>query len=455
MALRNQISKDEFLTVFTDMPVAVLADADWQLKTKENLKLLDFPKRNEEKWRHTSINKILQHRFGLGKSMALDKKTVDAFTIPGLDAYRLVFINGYFEPGFSDEFGDENKLIVKSTAKAKKDHSHLFNKYYGISEIDNENFFTNLNSAYATNGSFIYIPDNLILNKPVHIINFSDGQDSKTLSQYRNIIYAGKNSKAHIVNSFHALTVNYTLTNVATEIIVDENAKLNFNIFQGEGDDAFQINHTRVLQQRNSIFSGHTLTFCGAIVRNDLHVKQTDEGCETYLNGLYLPDREQHFDNKLFVQHAKPNGTSRQVYKGIIDNKASAVFMGKVLVDRNAQKTKASQSNRNVLLSKDAKINSKPQLEIYADDVVCSHGSTIGQIDKDALFYMQSRGIDRRQAEVLLLIAFVADVIESIEVEPLKLLVNLLINKRLKGDRQNGQCSMIDICHGCDSIEDE
>ena len=454
MALRNQISKEDFLAVFNDMPVDILAEKDWQDKARINLKSLDFPKRTEEKWRHTSINKILQHRFGLGKIMPLDKKTVDTFTIPGLDAYRLVFINGFFSKEFSDEINQNKNLIVKNIALAKNDHPELFNKYYGNTDITTENFFTNVNTAYATNGSFIYIADDVVLDKPIHIISFSDGQDSKTISQYRNIIFAGKNSKAQIVNSFHALTVNFTFTNVATEIIVDRNARLNFNIFQGEGDDAFQINHTRVIQHQNSCYSGHTLTFCGSIVRNDIQVEQIEEGCETSLNGLYLPDREQHFDNKLFVHHAKPHGTSNQVYKGIIDNKASAVFLGKVLVDRDAQKTQASQSNRNVLLSKDAKVNSKPQLEIYADDVACSHGSTTGQIDKEALFYLQSRGIDRRQAEVLLLNAFVADVIDSIEVDALKLFVNLLINKRIKGEKHDRQCSMVDICHGCDTIEE-
>jgi Fe-S cluster assembly protein SufD len=455
MALQNQISKDEFLSVFTDMPVAILANEQIQQKTNENFKVLDFPKRTEEKWRHTSVNKILQHRFGMGKDLHLDKKTVDAFTIPGLDAYRLVFINGYFEPKFSDEFSNEDQLIVKSTARAKIEHPHLFFKSFENTGIAAENIFTNMNTAFVTNGSFIYIPQNVVVDKPIHIISFSDGHDSKTLSQYRNIIYLGKNSKAQIVNSFHSLTVNYTLTNVVSEIVLDENARLNFNLFQGEGDDAFQMNHCKVIQNRNSYFSGHTITLCGAIVRNDLHVIQNEEGCETFLNGLYLPDREQHFDNNVFVHHAKPQGTSRQVYKGIIYNKASAVFMGKVLVARDAQKTQASQSNRNILMSNDGKVNSKPQLEIYADDVACSHGSTTGQIDKEALFYLQSRGIDRRQAEVLLLSAFVADVIESIEVEPLKLYINLLIKKRLKGEKQSGQCSMIEVCHGCDSIEED
>ncbi|MDF1546714.1 MAG: Fe-S cluster assembly protein SufD [Bacteroidales bacterium] len=453
MALKNQISKEDFLAVFRDEPINTLLGTNGDNGNGLNFTTIDFPNKTEEEWRHTSINKILQHRFGLGKTVSLDKKTVDLFTIPGLDAYRLVFINGYYNPDLSDEIEKAGKLLVKSSAKVKKEHPEIFNKYYKSTDLGSENFFTTLNTAYATNGSFIYLPDNAVLDKPVHIINFSDGQDSKTISQYRNVFYAGKNSKAQIVNSFHSLTVNYTLTNVATEIIVDENAFLNFNIFQGEGDDAFQMNHTKVFQHRNSNFSSHTITLCGAIVRNDIHIKHLDEGCETNLNGLYLPDREQHFDNHIFVHHAKPHGTSNQIYKGIIDNKASAVFLGKVLVDRDAQKTLAAQSNRNVLLTKYAKVNSKPQLEIYADDVACSHGSTTGQIDKEALFYLQSRGIDRRNAETLLLSAFLSDVIENIQVEPLKILVKLLINKRLKGEKVEGQCSMIEACHGCDPID--
>ena len=453
MALKNQISKEDFLTVFHDTPIPTLLEGQGKNETENNFLKLNFPKKSDEEWRHTSINRILQHRFGLGKTIELDKKTVDIFTIPGLDAYRLVFINGYYNEELSDELAKDGKLVIKSTAKAKKEHADLFEKYYQSTEIDTQNFFTNLNAAYATNGSFVYIPDNVVLDKPVHVINFSDGQDSKTISQYRNIFYAGKNSKVQIVNSFHSLTVNYTLTNALTEIILDGNAHLNFNIFQGEGDDAFQVNHTKVLQHRGSSFSSHTITLCGAIVRNDLQVKHLDEACETDLNGLYLPDREQHFDNHLFVHHAKPHCTSNQLYKGIIDNKASAVFLGKVLVDKGAQKTLADQSNRNVLLTKYAKVNSKPQLEIYADDVACSHGSTTGQIDKEALFYLQSRGINKRQAETLLLSAFLADVIENIQVEPVKILVKLLIDKRLKGEKTYGQCTMIEACHGCDPID--
>ena len=453
MALKNQITKEDFLSVFQDAEIITMVEPEEKKLAEEKFNVLDFPKKTEEKWRHTSINKLLQHRFGLGKTVQLDKKTVDLFTIPGLDAYRLVFINGYYNPELSNEIQKDGGLVIKSSAKAKIEHPELFKKYFKSTGLDSDNFFTNLNSAFVTNGSFIYIPDNVVLNKPVHIINFSDGQDSKTISQYRNILYAGKNSKVQIVNSFHSLTVNFTLTNVVTEIVVDENAFLNFNIFQGEGDDAYQMNHTKVLQRKNSNFSSHTITLCGALVRNDLHVKHMDEACLTNLNGIYLPDREQHFDNHVFVHHAKPHGTSNQLYRGIIDNKASAVFLGKILVDRDAQKTLANQSNRNVLLTKYAKVNSKPQLEIYADDVACSHGSTTGQIDKEALFYLQSRGINRRVAETLLLTAFLSDVIDNIQVDSLKILIKLLIDRRLNGEKVDGQCSMIEACHGCDPID--
>jgi len=453
MALRNQVSKDEFLSVFENLPLGALAEMDWKNKALKNFKSIDFPDKTDELWRNTSISRLLQHRYGLGKSVNIDKKTVDSYTIPGLDAYRLVFVNGYFKPEFSNEINGGNNLIIKSIAKAKEENNELFNQLFEQSSMAGENFFTNLNTAFATNGNFIHIPKGVSLDKPVHIINFSDGLDSKTISQYRNIIYAAPNSNIAIVNCFHSLTVNFTLTNVATEIILDENSKVNYNVFQIEGNDAFQINHTKVIQKANSQFSAHTITFCGAIVRNDIQVKQTGAGCDTKLNGLYLPSREQHFDNHTFIHHAMPHGTSNQVYKGIIDNKAGAVYLGKVLVDRDAQKINAYQSNRNILLTKYAKVNSKPQLEIYADDVVCSHGSTTGQINREALFYLQSRGINKRHAEMLLLTAFVADVIESIEIEPLKLLIKLMINKRLNGESNDGLCSMAEICHGCEVID--
>ena len=449
MALKTKISKNDFLNIFRKTDNEVLSYGAVKESAHRELEKQEIPHKKIEEWRHTSLNKILQHRYSPAEFRTLNKDEVNLFSIPGLDAYRLVFVNGFFVPELSNVKNDEN-FIIQSMHEAKKTHKDLFDKYFDKSGIQSSNFFTAINTAYASNGSFIYLADNFTSNKPIHIVHFSDGQGRKTVSQYRNLIVAGKSSNAHIVNTYHSLSLNYTLNNVATEIFVEDNAHLNFNIIQGEGVDAAQFNYTKVIQESNSNFSMHTTTFCGLLVRNDLKVLQNGSNIETDLNGLYMPDREQHFDNSVFVHHAKPHNNSNQLYKGIIDNKASAVFYGRVLVDKNAQKTNANQLNKNILLTKYAKIYSKPQLEIYADDVACSHGSTTGQIDEEALFYMRARGINRRKAETLLLTAFVSDVIEKIQIEAIKFYVQILINNRLKGEKKDAQCLMIDECPACD-----
>ncbi len=450
MALKTKISKQDFINIFRKSDNELLLQGDDKENAVEILEKAEIPDKKSEEWRHTSLNKIFFHRYGPAEYRSITKDEVNLFSIPGLDAYRLIFVNGYFIPELSDTKHDENKVIISSMQDAKKEHKVLFDKYFNKSDIKTSNFFTALNTAYSSNGAFIYIAGNYKLDKPIHIVNFSDGKSRKTVSQYRNLIIAGKLSQAQIVNTYHSLSLNYTLDNIANELFLEDGAHLNFNIIQGEGVDAAQLNYTKVIQESNSNFSMHTTTFCGMLVRNDLKVIQNGSNCETDLNGLYMPDREQHFDNSVFVHHAKPHNNSNQLYKGIIDNKASAVFYGRVLVDRDAQKTNANQLNKNILLTKYAKVNSKPQLEIYADDVACSHGSTTGQIDEEALFYLRARGINRRKAETLLLTAFVSDVIEKINIEAIKLYVQMLTNNRLTGEKKDGQCLMIDECPACD-----
>lgn len=449
MALSNQIKKDDFISLFKNNS-SLLTKPEEKLRIEQSFTKLDFPSKKDEEWQHTNIKRLLQHKFSLVNNYEIDKHIIERFTIPNLNAYRMVFVNGNFIEEYSDIQDIENKIIVINSKEAKNKHVDLFNSYHGKTNEYSQNLFSNINSAYASDGSFIFVNKNVEIDKYIHIINLSDGHNSKAASQYRNIVVLQANSKIKIINTFHSLSVNYTFTNVVNEIILKENAHLNFNILQGEGNDTFQINHTKVQQEKSSNFSSHTITLCGAIVRNDINVEHLDEACETNLYGLYLPDREQHFDNNLFVHHAKPYGISNQIYRGIIDNTASAVFLGKVLVDKGAQKTFADQSNRNVLLTDYARVNSKPQLEIYADDVACSHGSTTGQIDREALFYLQSRGIERRQAESLLLNAFLTDVVDSIESESFKFLIKSLVDKRLKGELLDNQCSMAEVCMGCE-----
>ena len=449
MALKTQTSKEDFLKTFEKAEDEVLSEGVIKEVAQKSLALLKLPAKTDEEWKHTSLNRLLQHHYSPAKNRELNDTIVNSFSIPGLDAHRLVFINGFFAPAFSDIKNNSKGLIVKPMTTAKIENKNLFDKYFGQSEIE-ANFFTSLNTVFSAEGSFIYIGDNFASDKPIHIVNLADGQDRKTVSQYRNLIIAGKLSQSKIINTYHSLSVNYTLTNIVTEIFLEDGAQLNYNIFQGEGVDSSQFNNVKVIQQSNSNFSSSTTTLCGMLVRNDLKIEHKGSNCETDLNGLYLPDREQHFDNSVFVHHAKPHNTSNQLYKGIIDNKSSAVFLGKVLVDKGAQKTLANQSNKNILLTKYAKIYSKPQLEIYADDVACAHGSTTGQIDKEAIFYLQSRGINRRKAETLLLSAFVKDVIDKIELEGYKLYIQLLVDNRLKGEKVDGQCIMIDECPACD-----
>jgi len=424
-----------------------LAQNEIKAKAEEFITTNDFPTKKIEDWRKTELTKIYKHKFAKAEKVEVIEFIVSIYKIRELECNFLVFVNGFLIEDYSNIIS--NNLIIKNIAKAKIENKDEFYKYFNKSKFEHENLFSALNTAYSNDGTFIYIPKNKAVEHPIHVLFLSDGNNKKTISQIRNLIIAETNSEAKIVFSHHSISVNYTLSNVVTEIFLNENSNINFNVFQGEGDDAMQINHTRVYQKANSNFSSHYITLCGSLIRNDLKVVYQGENCETDLNGLYLPDREQHFDNSIFIHHAKPNCTSRQLYRGVVDNKASAVFTGKVYVDKDAQKTNAEQNNNNILLTPYAKVHSKPALEIYADDVKCSHGSTTGQLDKEALFYLQARGIGIKEAQILLLNAFASTVIDKIKIPEFRRFVKFLIEKRMSGDKIEGQCSMFEECGGC------
>jgi len=407
----------------------------------------DFPSKKQEDWRKTDLAKMFKHKYARAEKVDVNEFIVSIYKVRELEANLMVFVNGFLIDEYSSIIS--KNLIIKNIATAKIENKDIFTNYYNTSEVFKSNIFAAFNTAYATDGTFIYIPKNKTVEHPIHIINLSDGNNRKTISQIRNLIIADENAEANIIVSHHSISVNYTLSNTVTEIFANENSRLSYNIFQGEGDDAIQFNNTIVEQKRGSSFSSHYITLCGSLIRNDLKIEHKDENCETDLSGFYLPDREQHFDNMIYVHHAKPNCNSKQLYRGVLDNKATSVFSGKVLVDKNAQKTNAEQNNNNILLSQYAKAHSKPQLEIYADDVKCSHGSTTGQLDKEALFYLQSRGIGFKEARILLLNAFANKVVDKIKVPEFKRFVKFLIEKRMSGDKIEGQCSMFEECGGC------
>ena len=413
-----------------------------------NIDKTNIPDSKTEEWKNTSLKGILKHKFVLGEKMSVPAQYINTFSFYGLEADRLVFVNGNFDKEKSKISQSTGNIYIGSIKDAQASHQEIIQNNFCSVKIEQKSLFAEINSAYAQDGAFIYIPDNVVIEKPIHLVNFIHGDNQKVFSQTRNLIISGKNSQLKVVSSYHSLSEDFTLNNVASEIICGENSTTEFYIFEGEGNYASHINNTFVNQHAKSSFKSNTSSLCGTLVRNEIHVDYVGENCETDLQGVYFPDKEQHFDNYIHIKHSKPNCRSNQLYKGIIDNKAESVFTGKVYVAPDAQKTDASQSNKNLLLTDNAKAHSRPQLEIYADDVSCAHGSTIGQLDLEALFYLKTRGIPESRAKILLMSAFTADVLDNITIKPYQDYVNYLVNKRLKGQKVEGLCSL-KICPSC------
>lgn len=441
------LTKEDFVEIYENNGNALATD-EIKATAKDYIEKNDIPTKKLENWRKTDLTQLLKHRFEYGKKVEVNELTVSLYNLSGTSSNRIVFVNGMLCQKLT-KIIDNDSIIFENFAQAKKNHSEYFDKYFNKTDVHTENIFSALNTAYAADGSFVVIKKNEKIKNPIHIYHFSDGNNQKITSLMRNLIIAEQGSKANVLHSFHPLSNDYIYTNVVTEIFTEPNSNLDFNIFQGEGDDAFQTNLTKIHQDTGSTFQSNTYTFCGQIVRNDLVVKINGENCYTELNGLYMPDREQHFDNTIYVDHKVGHSISKQFYRGILDNKATGVFAGISHINKNAVKTDVEQTNNNILLTKYAKIHSKPQLIIHNDDVSAAHGSTVGQLDEEALFYMRSRGIGQKRARVLLLTAFANEVIDKIKIEKLALYYKYLVEKRLLGEKVEQQCVKMGECRSC------
>ncbi|NOZ46420.1 MAG: Fe-S cluster assembly protein SufD [Chlorobi bacterium] len=412
MQNKEEIKKLNILSAFNnDFPF--LAGSRLKSQAFDFYKNNQFPNLKDEGWRQTNLSSIFNTDYKEQKASGISLKN-EFYNIENLQANTLVFINGFYAEEYSIIIS--KNLIVGSIQNLTKKQKELFNRYFESTGVLSENNFTALNTAFAHDGAFIYVDKNQQITEPVHIVNINSSGES-ILAQTRNLVVVERNSSVQIIESYLSENIKNTFTNVVTEIIAGENAQINWIRIQKEAENAKQMNHLKVIQNANSNFSCNTITLSGTLVRNNIHVNMNGEGSFCNLYGLYLTGNKQLVDNYTFVNHAVPHCESRQVYKGIIDDEASAVFFGKVLVAKDAQKTNANQSNKNILLSENARINSKPQLEIYADDVTCSHGSTTGQLDKEALFYLQSRGISKEKARGMLLYGFVSEILNKIENE--------------------------------------
>jgi Fe-S cluster assembly protein SufD len=402
-----------------------------------------FPTTKNEEWRFTNLAAFLDNDYNCYLENTEGNVDVESFfrcDIMDLDTYSAVLLNGWFVYKTAPITKLNNGVIIGSLQKAFEEYPELIKKHYGKYCDIEKNSFDALNTAFASDGVFIYVPENVTPDKPIQIINIINKKENIFI-QPRNLVIIGKNSHLSLVLCDDALSHFPSLNNSVTEIFVDENASIDHYKMQNNENLSAMINNLSFHQLDNSHVSSNIVTLNGGFIRNDVTVAVNGEHCETILNGLYLVDGHQHVDNHTFIDHIKPNSTSSELFKGIIDNQGKAVFNGSIIVRKDAQKTLAYQTNKNILLTDEATINTKPNLQIYADDVKCSHGATVGQLDADAMFYLRARGISEDNARMLLMNAFAEEVAAKITIEPLRERVCHLIEKRIKGE--------LSICDQC------
>lgn len=407
-----------------------------------------FPGRKSEEYKYLDLGKLfapsLEHTL---HPRQVDFSMADMFRcdIPELDTEVLLVLNGFFFSENGPLTILPNGVVFGSLNAASKKYPDLFEKYYGQAAAIKGNPLTSLNTALAQDGVFLYMPENTALERPLQIIHLLMA-DSPMLVQHRNLFILEKNSSADCIVCDHTLSSPEFLTNSVTEVFTGENAGFDFTRVQNEHGRSVQLTNLFHRQAANSRVNSCYITLHGGKIRNNLQVSLEGEGAENNSLGLFLADREQHVDNFTLIHHLKPNCQSNQLYKGILDENATGAFNGKIHVWPDAQKTLAYQKNSNLLLTDTASMKSRPQLEIYADDVKCSHGATIGQLDEDALFYLRSRGIPEKESRHLMMYAFAHDVIAHIKTPALRERIDELIDKRLRGELSRcNNCKMN--CH--------
>jgi len=384
---------------------------------------LGFPTPRDEEWRFTNVAPITRVPFRPAAAVELSGQAVQALRRLAFDSgdagTRIVFVNGFYAAGLS-VFRPSGGVTVENLAAALEANPQRLEPYLAQHAGYDDHPFRALNTAFLRDGAFVSIPKGEVVREPIHLVFVSIARGEPAVSHPRNLIVTGPGSQATIVESYIGLDEGVYLTNAVTEIVAGENSLLDHYKLQREGGKAFQVATLQVHQGRGSTFSSHYVSLGGGLVRNEVNVVLDGEGCESTLNGLYLARDRQHMDNRTVIDHARPRCASHELYKGILDGRAHGVFNGKIFVRQDAQKTDAKQTNKTLLLSDDATINTKPQLEIFADDVKCTHGATVGQLDAESIFYLRSRGIDLESARSLLTFAFANDVIGRIKVEPLR-----------------------------------
>jgi Fe-S cluster assembly protein SufD len=382
---------------------------------------LGFPTLHQEEWKNTSVAPITDLAFQLAEpGLAGSVQEIDRLPVANLRCCRLAFINGRYCPELSTPERLPQGVKAGSLSVALNSHLASLEEHLASYADYRTHPFVALNTAFLEDGAFIEIPKGVVLEKPIHLLFLTAADGQPTVCHPRNLILADRESQSAFIETYVGLTEGIYLTNAVTELVAGEGAVIDYAKVQQESDASFHYARVQVHQHRSSTVATHSLAFGGAVVREEVQTVLDGEGAEAVLHGLYVLAGRQHVDNHSTIDHAKPHCNSRELYKGVLEGKSEGVFNGKIIVRKDAQKTDSKQSNKNLLLSEEAVINTKPQLEIYADDVKCTHGATVGQIDPEAIFYLRSRGIALEEARHLLTFAFANDILEQIKYAPLR-----------------------------------
>lgn len=393
---------------------------------------LGFPARKAEAWKYTNIGKILKRPYALpfGPSDgSVSQDDIEPLLIDGLDAHVAVFVNGHFSAAHSRLNGLPEGVLVTGLAHAAETHAPLVDAHLARYADYESQAFIALNTAFTQDGAFVYVPRHTVVEKPVHVINLvTTGEEA--LLQPRNLVVAEENAQVKLIQTLQTLTTTPTFVNAVSEVFVGAHAHVDRYEIQDEPAHTSMVTSLSAYQQTGSVFRNSTFTLGGEVIRNNVYILPDAEHCETHLYGLFLANGTMHVDNHTLVDHARPNCFSNEFYKGILDDKATGVFNGKVLVRQDAQQTNAYQSNKSIVLTGTARMYAKPELEIYADDVKCSHGATTGQLDDEALFYLRTRGLTLQRARALLLVSFARDVLENVTIEPLHDALDAMVTAR-------------------------
>ena len=428
-------------------------------KRAEAIKLFSkagFPHAALERWRGTDLSRALSHEYQASPeapSADLDIDKIFKCDVPHFETLLVTQLNGWFADRQKLIHIYPSGMIIGSLAAAFIKYPKLIEAHYGKYADDTSESLTALNTAMSQDGIFIYVPDNVTVEQNVQMVNITDFKQNLFLNT-RNLVILGENSHLRLVQCDDSINHDVTFINTVTEVKVGRNSTLDHYKLQNKDDHTTLINSMYFHQDEGSSVSTNAISLNGGLIRNLSHITMSGPHSSADVYGLYLMDRYQHIDNQVLINHAAPDCESRELFKGVLDDHASGVFNGHIRVHRDAQRTNAFQTNKNILLTDKASIDTKPFLEIYADDVKCSHGATIGQLDAEALFYIRSRGISESNAKILLMYAFAADVINKISIPELRQRMDDMVKKRLRGElSQCEQCVLNCSTHEHEKVE--